>query len=202
MKDARREDARMAAATTPNPFLVLARILGVLMLIPIGLVAAILLVVAGVETVYFFHNRPVDAASLSTKAGVDLTPDVGSLTALEGVLGPPTGQVRSPEAENAINYWWWHDDAVRATTVGDGVVSLDFGPGKQFHLLPYRRPVFPGALLGLRIGQPPPSPADAAALQAKAKDCCDGDVTWDVGNGRMVEIHFRNTNYYDRYVGH
>ena len=121
----------MAAATAPNPLLVLVRILGILVLIPVGLVAAILLIVAGVETVYFFHNRPVDAANLATKAGVDLAPDVGSLSALKGALGPPTGQVRAPEAENATNYWWGHDEAVQAEAVDDGVVSVDFGARKQ-----------------------------------------------------------------------
>lgn len=192
----------MVAATAPNPLLVLARVLGVLVLIPVGLVAVLVLIVAGVEGVYFFHNRPVDAASLATKANVDLTPDVGSLDALEGALGPPTGKMRAAEAENATDYWWAHDEAVRAETVGESVVSLDFGHRKQFHLLPYQRPVFPGALLGLKIGRPAPSPADAAALKAKAKDCCDGDLTWDVEDGRIAAIHFRNSNYYYEYVGH
>ena len=191
----------MAAATAPNPLLVLARILGILVMIPVGLVAAILLIVAGVEIVYFFHNRPVDAASLATKAGVDLTPDVGSLSALKGALGPPTGQMRAAEAENATDYWWGHDEALRAEAVDDGVVSVDFGARKQFHLLPYQRPVFPGALFGLRIGQPPPSPADADALETKAKDCCDGGVSCDVKDGRITALHFHNANYFYQYRG-
>ena len=191
----------MAAATAPNPLVALARILGVLVMIPVGLVGVILLIVAGVESVYFFHNRPADAASLATKVGVDLTPDIGSLSALKAALGAPTGQMRAAEAENATDYWWGHDEAVRAEAVDDGVVSVDFGARKQFHLLPYRRPVFPGALFGLRLGQPPPSPADAAALETKAKDCCDGAVTWDLKDGRIVALHFHNDNYFYRYMG-
>jgi hypothetical protein len=191
------------AARAPNPLSALPRTIGMILLIPAGVLAAlgiaIVLFVVGVETVYFFHNRPVDAAGLAAKSGVELSPDARSLAALEHDLGPPTGHVRSPEAQNAIDYWWWHDEAVQATAVGDDVVSVDFGARRQFQILPYRRPAFAGALLGLRLGQAPPTPEEAAALQARAKACCDARVTWDLQDGRIAAVHFRSADYSNQY---
>jgi hypothetical protein len=191
------------AAPTPNRMLAALQAIGKVLMIPAGVLAslgiAIVLFVVGVETVYFFHNRPLDAAGIAAKSGVELSPDARSLAALEHDLGPPTGHVRAPQAQNAIDYWWWHDEAVEATAVGDDVVSVDFGARKQFQILPYHRPAFAGALLGLRLGQAPPTLAEAAALRARAKACCNASVTWDLQDGRIAAVHFRSADYSYQY---
>lgn len=167
------------------------------------LAIAFVLIVAGVEAVYFFHNRPVDIASIAAKSGVDLANDSSSLDELKAALGPPADHIRSPEADNAVDYWWWHDEAVRVTALNDTPITIDFDARHGFHLLPYQRPVFQGSFLGLRIGQPAPPAAQAASLKARAVDCCDAEsLTWEVRDGRITAVHFRRAGYYTEYLQH
>jgi hypothetical protein len=196
----------MAAPAAPSPLLGFARAIGLLLLVPVGLIAALallfVLIVVGAETVYFFHNRPADIAGMAGKSGVDLAASAGSLDALDAALGAPLEHIKSPEADNATDYWWWHDEAVRVTALADTPVYIDVGERRNMQILPYARPAFPGAFLGLRLGQPPPSPAAAAALEARAKDCCNAEsFTWDVRGGRITAIHFHRAGYYYQYMG-
>jgi hypothetical protein len=196
----------MAAPAPRNPLFGFARAMGLLLLVPVGILAALailfVLLVVGVETVYFFHNRPNDIASMAAKSGVDLASDAGSLDQLKAALGAPEGQIKSQVADNAIDYWWWHDEAVRVMALGDTPLYIDVGERGNMQLLPYARPAFPGSFLGLRIGQPAPSPAAAAALEARARDCCNAEsFTWDARGGRITAIHFRRAGFYYQYMG-
>jgi hypothetical protein len=185
------------AASTPHPLVGFARAIGMLLLIPVGLALALVLIVAGYEALYFFQGRPADIASMAAKANVDLADSAGSLDRMTAALGPPADKVGSTLAQNATSYWWWRDSAVQATVVGDTPVFIDIGSHGGFHLLPYKRPDFPGSFLGLRIGDATPSPARAASLKARTADCCsDGELTWDVRDGRVSAIHYARPHSY------
>jgi hypothetical protein len=185
------------AASTPNPLVVLARALGVVLLIPVGLVLVAALIDGGFEAAYYMQGRPADAASMASKANVDLADSAGSLDRMTAALGPPAGKAGSTLAQNATNYWWWRDSAVMATVVDGTPIFIDIGPSGGFHLLPYKRPDFPGSFLGLRIGDPAPAPAQAASLKARAVDCCDeSELTWDVKDGRVSAIHLSRPHSY------
>jgi hypothetical protein len=194
-------------AHAPSSLAGFLRAILLIFLVPIGLLAvlaiAFVLIVAGVEAVYFFHNRPVDIAGIAAKSGVDLANDTGSLDQLTAALGPPADHIRSPEADNAVDYWWWRDEAVRVTVLNDTPITIEFDERRGFHLLPYQRPVFQGSFLGLRLGQPAPSAAQAASLKARAADCCDAEaLTWEVRDGRITAVHFRRAGYYTEYLQH
>jgi hypothetical protein len=194
-------------APARSPLLGFVRAVGLILMIPVGLLAAlavaILAIVVGVEAVYFFHDRPNDIAGMAAKSSVDLADDARSLDQIKAALGQPADHMRSPEADNAVDYWWWHDEAVRVTALNDTPITIDFGERRNFHLLPYQRPVFQGSFLGLRIGQPVPTLAQAASLKARAADCCDAeDLTWEAQGGRITAIHFRRAGYYTEYLQH
>ena len=89
------------------------------------------------------------------------------------------------------------DQAVRVTVLNHTPITIDFDERRGFHLLPYQRPVFQGSFLGLRIGQPAPTAAQAATLKARAADCCDASsLTLQVRDGRITAIHSRRAGYY------
>ena len=194
-------------AQAPSSLVGFARAVLLIVLVPVGLLAALgvgfLAIVAGIEAVYFFHNRPVDIAGIAAKSGVDLANDSSSLDQLKAALGAPVDHLRSPQAENAVDYYWWHDDAVKVTALNDTPITIDFDERHGFHVLPYPRPVFQGSFLGLRIGGPAPSPAQAAGLKARAVDCCDAEsLTWQTRDGRITGVHFRRAGYYTEYLTH
>jgi hypothetical protein len=185
------------ADPTPNPLVVLARVLGMVLLIPVGLVLALVLIVAAFEAAYYVQGRPADQASMAAKRNVDLADSAGSLDRMTAALGPPAGKSSSSLAQNATYYWWWRDSAVQATVVDGEPIFVDIGPRGGFHLLPYKRPDFPGSFLGLRVGDPAPGPAQAASLKARTADCCgESELTWDVKDGRVTAIHLSRPHYY------
>jgi hypothetical protein len=166
-----------------------------------GVAALLLLAWAGAEGVYYFHGRPADLAVMAGQRNLDLAQSSGSLAQLNKALGTPNKPVRNNTAANADLYSWYHDEAVRALVLDDTPVSITIGDISRLRLLPYRRPVFPGSFLGLRIGAPPPSPAEAAALQARATQCCDAkSLTWDVEGGRISQIRYERDGYYYRVI--
>ena len=181
------------AASTYKPLVGVARAIGLLLLIPVALA----LVDAGFEAAYFLQGRPADAASMAGKRDVDLAASAGSIDTLRAVLGPPAGQANSTLAANATYYWWWRDSAVRVTAVEGAPIFIDVGSDDGLHLLPYRRPVFPGSIAGLRIGDPAPAPAEAASLKARTEACCEGsELTWDVKDGRVSALHLSRPHSY------
>lgn len=167
-----------------------------------GVALLLLLAWAGAEGVYYFHGRPADLAAMASQGNVDLATSSGSLTQLNQALGTPNKPVRNNTAANADLYSWYHDEAVRALVLDGTPVSITIGDISRLRLLPYRRPVFPGSFLGLRIGAPPPSAAQAADIQARATACCNAkSLTWDVKQGRISEIRYERDGYEYRYVG-
>ena len=185
------------AASTPNPLVVLARVLGVVLLIPVGIVLVLALIDAGFEAAYYLQGRPADVASMAAKANVDLADSAGSLDRMTAALGPPAGKAGSTLAQNATYYWWWRDNAVQATVVDGTPIFVDIESRQGFHLLPYKRPDFPGSFLGLRVGDPAPGPAQVASLKARTADCCgESELTWDVKDGRVTAIHLSRPHSY------
>jgi len=157
----------------------------------------------GAETVYYFHGRPLDLARMAQQSNVDLANASGSLTALEQAVGPPNKPTRGGTAANADDYSWYHDRALRAVVLDGAVASIEFGLPHKLYVLPYKRPPFPGSFLGLRIGGPEPTAAQAEAIRARAAACCDAQsLTWDVKDGRIVLVHFDRSGFSYRYVDH
>jgi hypothetical protein len=185
------------AATTANPLLGFARATGMLLLIPVGFVALLGLITAAFEAAYYVQGRPADAASMAARRNIDLAASAGSIDAMTAALGPPAGNANAPTVRNELDYWWWRDSAVRAGVVDRTPITIDIGQLQRMHLLPYRRPDFPGSFLGLRIGDPAPGPAQAVRLKVDAQTCCNGggELSWDVKGGRVTAIHFSRPHY-------
>lgn len=141
---------------------------------------------------FFFRGPwtpPVQAQAVLTKVGdVDLAG--ANLDDFKTWFGEPEYSAHSDSEVNVQEYRWARG-AVRVRTVDDTPIRIEIGASRTLEFLPFDRPRFLGSFLGLRIGDPAPDIASAAALRQKAKACCDVDrLNWRTFLGRVVGIDY------------
>jgi hypothetical protein len=133
---------------------------------------------------------PLDQArqQLAQAGSLDLAGS--SVSSITAAIGAPEYKHRSSYAVNADNYRWARG-AVEAMAVGDDIIQLDIGPSNLMALLPLDRARFPGAFVGLKLGDPTPDASRTAQLNKAVVDCCGGFMGWRSSGGRVVGIYYR-----------
>lgn len=170
-------------------FLALARLATVGLGLAGVVIGVLFLFFAGKEALYLVKDRPGDVAAMAAKANLDLSGGANSLVGLQHDLGPPTSTKDSGAYTNAGDYDWFKDNAIQVEAVGDMPTRIVIGDRSIWRLV--GNPAFRGSFLGLRLGMPPPSPAQAAALRASARTCCHArTLDWGVSGGRITWIEF------------
>jgi hypothetical protein len=130
-------------------------------------------------------------AQMAGLRDLDLARDANGIVPLTAALGvEPEYQQHAADATNVEEYRWF-GGAVRVRAADGTPIRIEIGDSRSLEPLPWNRPKFPGAFLGLRLGDPAPSAAAAAAVRERARRCCDADhVDWRTSGGRIVGIDF------------
>lgn len=157
---------------------------------------AVVLLMLGANVFFYFQDGPWPTrqqaqAAMAGDANVDLANASEHLDDLIAVLGPPEHMQVSKD-QNNLSYYRWRRDAVNAAVLDNVPIRIQIGDTGLLRVLPLDRPTFPGMFLGLRIGDPVPSPAAAAAVRKQAVDCCDAEyLNWGVKDGRISSIDYQ-----------
>jgi len=157
---------------------------------------AVVLLMLGANVFFYFRDSPWPSrqqaqAAMAGDANVDLANASEHLEDLIAVLGPPEHKLVSKDQSN-LSYYRWHRDSVNAAVLDNVPIRIEIGDTRLLQVLPLDRPTFPGMFLGLRIGDPIPSPAAAAAVKKQAMDCCDAEyLSWGVKDGRISSIDYQ-----------
>jgi hypothetical protein len=122
---------------------------------------------------------------------LDLSTRAGSLADLSEALSAAE-YVEPSSSEINVQEYRWFRGAVRVRAAGNIPIRIEVGASRTLEFLPLDRPRFPGSFLGLKIGDPTPSDAQAAELRKRASACCDASLLdWRSFAGHVVGIDYQ-----------